>query len=139
MRIPEVVGSEVTSIEHPRGMAAKDERGRAGEDRACAYLSAQGFRILERNWRNPSGELDIIAVRGRTLIVVEVKTRRTEDYGDPLAAVDARKLAQVWRLAFAWMREHPEESRGRTLRVDVIGITGEDPATADLAHLEDVR
>ncbi|MDR2294055.1 MAG: YraN family protein [Microbacterium sp.] len=120
-------------------MAAKDERGRAGEDRACAYLSAQGCRILARNWRVASGELDIVAVRGGSLIVVEVKTRRTADYGDPLAAVDARKLAQVWRLAFAWMRQHPDEARGRTVRVDVIGITGEDPATADLVHLEDVR
>lgn len=120
-------------------MAAKDERGRAGEDRACAYLVAQGFRVLSRNWRTTAGELDIVAVRGRLLVVVEVKTRRTVDYGDPLAAVDARKLAQVWRLALGWVREHPEESRGRTVRVDVIGITGEDPATADLAHLEDVR
>ncbi|MCD2497152.1 YraN family protein [Microbacterium nymphoidis] len=119
-------------------MAAKDERGRAGEDRACAHLMAQGFEIVDRNWRTASGELDIVAVRGRALVVVEVKARRTTDYGDPLAAVDARKLRQVWRLAFAWMRRHPDHARGRTLRVDVIGITGEDPATAALAHLEDV-
>lgn len=119
------------------GMATKDELGRAGEDRAAAYLTDDGYRILSRNWRCAHGEIDIVAVRGETLVVVEVKTRRTEDYGHPFEAIDARKAQRLWRLAMAWLAAHPDEARGRRLRVDAIGLVGADPAHARLEHLED--
>jgi len=118
-------------------MAAKDEFGRAGEDRAVAYLTDDGYRILTRNWRCAQGEIDIVAVRGDTLVVVEVKTRRSEDYGHPFEAIDARKAQRLWRLAMAWLAAHPDEARGRSLRVDAIGLIGSDPAHARLEHLED--
>ena len=73
------------------GMASKDIRGRQGEDRAARHLSAQGYDILDRNWRCAAGELDIVAAHGGDLVVVEVKTRRTEGYGHPFEAVDAAK------------------------------------------------
>jgi len=120
-------------------MAEKDDRGRAGEDRAARYLEAQGYRLLARNWRCATGELDIVATRGRDLVVVEVKTRRTDWFGHPFEAVHARKRDRLWRLSCAWVLAHPEQARGRRLRLDVIGITGEDPGTAVLEHLEDVR
>lgn len=120
-------------------MAAKDERGRAGEQRAAEHLTGAGYTLLDRNWRCPSGEIDIVAVRGRDLVVVEVKTRRTEWFGHPFSAVDARKRDRLWRLACAWIVAHPELARRRRLRLDVIGITGEDPATAVLEHLEDLQ
>lgn len=119
------------------GMAAKDELGRAGEDRAVAYLRDDGYRILTRNWRCDQGEIDIVAARDDTLVVVEVKTRRTEDYGHPFEAIDVRKAQRLWRLAMAWLAAHPEEARGRRLRVDAIGLVGPDPARARLEHLED--
>ncbi|ALJ20325.1 YraN family protein [Microbacterium sp. No. 7] len=119
-------------------MADKDERGRAGEQRAVEHLTAHGYRILDRNWRCAQGELDIVAARGTHLAVVEVKTRRSERFGHPFEAVTARKRARLWRLACAWTVENPAAARGRRLRVDVIGITGDDPATAVLEHLEDI-
>ncbi|QAY61157.1 YraN family protein [Microbacterium protaetiae] len=119
-------------------MAAKDELGRAGEKRAVAYLTARGFDILDRNWRAPSGEVDVVACTGGNLVFVEVKTRRTDLFGDPLAAVDARKRARIWGLAHMWCAAHPADARGRRCRLDVIGITGSDPATARLEHMEDV-
>lgn len=119
-------------------MAVKDERGRAGEDRAAAYLRAGGYDILDRNWRCAAGEIDIVAASPRDLVVVEVKTRRTEWFGHPFEAVDARKRARLWRLSCAWIAAHPAAARGRRLRLDVIGITGEDPATAILEHIEDL-
>lgn len=119
-------------------MASKDELGRAGEDRAAAHLTARGFQILARNWRAPGGELDVVACAGAHLVFVEVKTRRTVAYGDPLEAVDARKRARIWRLAQAWCAAHPAVAQGRVRRFDVIGITGADPATGRLEHLEDV-
>lgn len=121
------------------GMASKDIRGRQGEDRAARHLSAQGYDILDRNWRCAAGELDIVAAHGGDLVVVEVKTRRTESYGHPFEAVDAAKRDRLWRLSCAWVAAHPEAARRRRLRVDVIGITGEDPATGIVEHLVDLR
>ncbi|MDU0326723.1 MULTISPECIES: YraN family protein [Microbacterium] len=118
-------------------MAAKDDLGRAGEERAVAFLSDDGYRIIDRNWRCPQGEIDIVAERDDTLVVIEVKTRRSEAFGHPFEAIDRRKAERLWRLAMAWLAAHPDEARGRALRIDAIGLIGEDPATARLEHLED--
>jgi putative endonuclease len=56
-------------------MRAKDVLGRSGEQAAADYLEAEGFRILERNWRCADGEIDIVAVDRHTFVVCEVKTR----------------------------------------------------------------
>nr|WP_175491208.1 YraN family protein [Microbacterium azadirachtae] len=120
-------------------MAAKDELGRAGEERAVAYLTRLGYRILDRNWRCDQGELDVVALHQDALAFVEVKTRRTLDFGHPFEAIDASKRQRLWRLAHAWVREHRRESLGRTLRVEAIGIVGADPAIGALEHLRDLR
>lgn len=119
-------------------MAAKDDFGRAGETRAVAYLSEHGYDILDRNWRCPQGELDIVAATDAYVAVVEVKTRRSSAFGHPFEAVDARKRRRLWQLAFAWVAAHPEQVRGRPVRVDAIGIIGPDPALGELEHLEDL-
>lgn len=118
-------------------MAVKDELGRAGEARAARHLVDEGFDVLARNWRVREGEVDIVAHDGRVVVFVEVKTRRTALFGDPLEAVDARKRARLWRLAAAWRAVHPGEA-ARPLRLDVVGITGDDPAHGSLTHLRDV-
>lgn len=120
-------------------MATKDERGRSGEHRAAQYLIDAGYAILSRNWRCAFGEIDFVAARGDEVVIVEVKSRRSDAYGHPFEAVDARKRARLWRLSTAWAAAHPDAARGRRLRVDVIGVTGEDTATAPVEHLEDVR
>lgn len=65
--------------------------GRQGEDAAAAFLQDHGCEILARNFRTPRGEIDIIAREGQSVIFVEVKTRRTERFGRPAAAVGYRK------------------------------------------------
>jgi len=120
-------------------MAAKDERGRAGETRAARHLEQAGWRVLDRNWRCPQGEVDIVAADADALVVVEVKTRRSDAFGHPFEAVDDRKRRRLWQLAFAWIAAHPDLVQGRRLRLDVIAITGDDPATAALEHLQDLR
>lgn len=120
-------------------MADKDVLGRAGENRAALYLTEAGYQLIDRNWRCSQGELDIVAVRGNDAVVVEVKTRRTDGFGHPFEAIDPRKRARLWKLAMAWAGAHPEWSRGRVMRVDAIALTGPDPATAELEHIEDVR
>jgi putative endonuclease len=118
-------------------MAAKDDLGRAGEERAARHLTALGFRVLDRNWRCPQGEIDIVAATADTLAVVEVKTRASEAFGHPFEAIDRRKAARLWRLAMAWIAAHPDDARGRSLRIDAIALIGPEPRTAQLEHLED--
>ena len=73
--------------------------GDAGERLAVSRLEGLGYRILDRNYRCPVGEIDCVAVKDRTLVFLEVKARRTADYGGPLEAVDRRKRRKMTRLA----------------------------------------
>lgn len=120
-------------------MAEKDDLGRAGEEFASQYLIAQGMRLLARNWRCSEGELDIVALDGRELVIVEVKTRTSEAFGNPLVAVTAVKQHRLWRLARAWAHANPEKSRGRSIRIDLIGVLGDPKSEASLDHLRDIR
>lgn len=119
-------------------MAAKDELGRAGENRAAEYLTRHGYTVLDRNWRCAQGEVDIVAARGEHLVVVEVKTRRSVVFGHPFEAVDERKKRRLWGLAHAWKAAHPDLARGLDIRLEAIGIIGADPAVGDLEHLVDI-
>lgn len=120
-------------------MAAKDDLGRAGEEHAAHYLTTRGYDVVDRNWRCAQGELDIVAEHGDVLCFVEVKTRRSTNFGHPFDAIDERKRERLWRLAYAWIKAHPEHGRHRTLRLEVVGIVGADPATGTLDHLVDLR
>ncbi|GAA1525743.1 putative endonuclease [Microbacterium ginsengiterrae] len=120
-------------------MAAKDDLGRDGEDRAAQHLTERGYRVIDRNWRCSQGEIDIVAEHGDTLCIVEVKTRRSIAYGHPFDAVDERKRERLWRLAYAWCRAHSEQAARRSLRLEVIGVIGADPARAAIEHMVDVR
>jgi len=81
------------------------ELGDRGEELAVRHLRSQGYRIVERNYRCRLGEIDCVAVQGRTLVFLEVKTRRTDEFGGPLEAVDARKRRRMTRLARYYAKE----------------------------------
>ncbi|MCK2036656.1 YraN family protein [Microbacterium sp. SSW1-49] len=119
-------------------MAAKDDLGRAGEERAVSHLLGLGYDVVDRNWRCAQGEIDIVAVHGDELAIVEVKTRRSTAFGHPFEAIDERKRRRLWRLAHAWVEAHAPRARGLSLRIDGIGIVGPDPETATLEHLRDL-
>ncbi|MFH8250083.1 YraN family protein [Microbacterium sp. B2969] len=119
-------------------MAEKDVLGRAGEDRAARHFESLGFTILDRNWRTAGGELDLVVASATELVVVEVKTRRSEAFGHPLEAVGDVKKSRLWRLSMAWIAAHPAAAQGRRLRIDAVGLIGPDPATATLEHLAGV-
>jgi putative endonuclease len=82
---------------------ARSDLGRAGEDAAAALLVRSGFRVVDRNFRCPVGEIDIVARRGRLLVFCEVKARRSARWGDPSEAVNYAKQNRLRRLAAAWM------------------------------------
>ena len=68
-------------------------RGRWGEDLAAGHYRRLGYEILDRNWRSPTGELDLIVRIGGTIVFSEVKARRTADFGPAASAVDRRQAA----------------------------------------------
>ena len=118
-------------------MARKDELGRRGEDAAARYLERYGWQVLDRNWRCPAGELDIVAHDRRELVVVEVKTRISDDYGHPFEAIDRRKIARLWRIAWAWCAANPQIAHGHTVRIDALGLVGAGPFRVE--YLRDLR
>lgn len=84
-------------------------------------MRAQGFTLLDTNWRCPFGELDIIAEHNDQLVFVEVKTRRTSDVGEALALVTPRKRERLLRAVYHYLEAKALESR--QWRVDVIAVT----------------
>jgi putative endonuclease len=107
-----------------------------GERSACRYLVSQGLTILDRNWRCARGEIDIVAVDGRCLVVCEVKTRTSEAFGAPFEAVTWTKRRRLRRLAGLWRDDHPEAVPGGGLRIDVISILRPPHGRAQLEHLK---
>jgi putative endonuclease len=99
---------------------AKDAVGRYGENVAARHLEDAGLRVLDRNWRSPSGELDIVALDGTELVVVEVKTRRSDACGHPAEAVTELKLRRIRRLAAEWLVAHDVHPSG--IRIDVVAV-----------------
>jgi putative endonuclease len=98
--------------------------GRYGEDRAAAYLSGKGYRILERNYSTRSGELDLIALHEGEVVFVEVKTRTNNAYGAPELAVNARKQGRMVKAALAYMRY--KKLHQLPCRFDIVAISGDD-------------
>src|SRR5262245_55301848 len=78
--------------------------GERGEDAAARYLKRQGYAILARHVDSPLGELDIVAVDGRTVVFVEVKTRQSQIAGDPTDAIDDRKQRRMSQAAIAYLK-----------------------------------
>ncbi len=97
-------------------------RGRWGEDLAAAHYVRNGCRILDRNWRSRTGELDLVVADGDVVVFSEVKARRSDRYGPAAAAVGVAKQHRIRRLAVEWLRAH--DVHGVDLRFDVVAITG---------------
>ncbi len=110
--------------------------GRAGEERVIAWYLDLGFSLVDRNWRDGRrGEVDLVFHRDQLIVICEVKTRRTDTFGDGLEAVTADKQRRLRRLAWAWMAAHREKiaelchSSNVDLRIDVAAVRlGKGPA-----------
>jgi putative endonuclease len=115
-------------------MDARRTLGATGESLAADLYRKLGFKIVDRNWRCASGELDLVVASGRLLVFCEVKTRRTDFFGSPAEAVGYVKQARLRRLAAAWMSEHGDG--WRNVRFDVVSVViGE--TEPQITHLPD--
>lgn len=103
--------------------------GAQGEADARAFLIRKGAKILEANYRRPTGEIDIIARLGRTLLFVEVKRRSSLRYGRPAEAVDRQKQAHILRTAQLYLQE--KRLADAPVRFDVIEVL-----PGEIRHIE---
>ncbi len=104
-----------------RRLFAEKPLGQRGEAAAERYLKRRGYKLLARGDRLRPGELDLVMADGRTIVFVEVKTRRSQDDGHPAEAVDAQKQRRLTRLAVTFLKRHGLlEYPGR---FDVVAIT----------------
>jgi putative endonuclease len=94
--------------------------GAYGERLAVRTLESAGLEILDRNWRCPQGEIDIVAGSAGLIVVCEVKTRRGSRYGSPVEAITQEKAERLYRLGAAWSEAH--SCADLRLRVDVVSV-----------------
>ena len=114
-------------------MADHNDIGKLGEELAVQYLIDKGYEILERNWRNVHKEIDIIARDGQDLVIVEVKTRQTDEYGNPDTAVTKQKQNRLIAAANAYLFSKRLDI---DTRFDIISIIFRDGAPV-IEHIED--
>jgi len=112
--------------------AAHIEIGRAAEEAAARMLERMGYRILCRNFRAKGGELDVVALDGEALAIVEVRYRAGDDYGGGAASITAGKRGRIVRAARALLASDPLLAR-LPARFDVVEATG--PADSLACHL----
>ena len=114
-------------------MAKHNDFGKLGEELAVNYLIGKGYEILERNWRNIHKEIDIIAKDGKDLVVVEVKTRQTDEYGEPDIAVTKKKQRMLIAAANAYILKNGLDAE---TRFDIVSIVFKDGEPV-IEHIED--
>ena len=114
-------------------MAEHIDFGKLGEELAVDYLVGKGYEILERNWRNIHKEIDIIAKDGKFLVVVEVKTRQTDEYGNPDIAVTKKKQRMLIAAANAYIFKNRLDVE---TRFDIISIVFKEGEPV-IEHIED--
>jgi len=111
------------------------DAGRAGEDAALSLYLRAGYRLVARNWRSPLGELDLVLMRGQTLVFCEVKARRGTGFGGPFEAVNERKRRKLRSLAQAFLRGMLHEPA--QVRFDVASVLLDRAGRASVNVFED--
>jgi len=110
----------MTDNNEKKKSSPRQSLGRLGERLAAARLEERGYRILERNFRCRSGEIDLVTEEGSDLVFVEVKTRRGTARGLPEEAVDRRKARKLQEVAFSYLDLH--ELPDCSWRIDVVAV-----------------
>lgn len=100
-------------------MAAHNDLGIKGEELAVIHLKKTGYEILERNWRFGKEEIDVIVTKNSWLVIVEVKTRNSDYFGEPEQSVSRAKQSHLVRAAHAYIQRKDLDME---VRFDVIGI-----------------
>ena len=114
-------------------MAQHNQLGKEGELLARQMLEEKSYKILETNWRHDKDEIDIIAMDGDELVIVEVKTRSSDYFGNPEDAVNFQKEAFLIRATEAYLEEKDLDCDSR---FDIVSIILKD-GKPDFYHIKD--
>ncbi len=106
--------------------------GQIGEEAAVAFLKRQGYHILERNFRNSLGEIDIIAKDDDTVCFIEVKTRKNEAFGSPFESVTANKQRKIIHVALSYLKAKGREESNARFDVVAVFLEGEGPERIEI-------
>lgn len=109
------------------------EKGRRGEDFAAVFLFKKGYKIIHRNWRLKSGEIDIIAEQSGTLVFCEVKSRGSLRCGSGAEAVNLRKQRKIIHTAMLYLQQY--KFQNRSCRFDIIEILDNPPEEPQIHHI----
>lgn len=109
------------------------EKGRRGEDFAAVFLFEQGYKIIHRNWRLKSGEIDIICEKFGTLVFCEVKSRSSLRYGSGAEAVNLYKQRKIIHTAMLYLQQY--RLQNRPCRFDIIEILDIPPEKPKIRHI----
>ncbi len=104
-------------------MAEHNDLGKEGEKKAADYLRAQGYKIIEQNWIFNHKEIDLIASKDNTLIIVEIKTRSNENWEHPQDAITDKKIRLIVEATEAYIMTNDIDLE---VRFDVIAVIQED-------------
>ena len=115
------------------GMSEHHELGELGESLAADYLLKNEYHLLERNWRYLKGEIDIIAEKDKQIIIVEVKTRSSDEVLRPQDAVTIKKQKEIIKTAHAYLEKKELDTN---TRFDIISIIIRNGKTS-IDHIED--
>ena len=108
-------------------------KGRIGENAAADFFRSRGYLIIERNYRNRLGEIDLIAKKKHILVFIEVKARTSTNYGRPEEAVTVVKQKKIKRTALAYMQE--KRIKDAEFRFDVIGVMFDSYSAVKINHI----
>jgi putative endonuclease len=120
-------------LAHKR-LDSKTAKGSYTEHIAFKFLVSLGYDIHAVNWRRSKAEIDIIAQHGKTLVFVEVKSRSSDDFGDPALAVSKRKQKLLVSAATLYMDEIKYD---RDFRFDIITVIGYNESSLSIEHYKD--
>ena len=115
-------------------MSKHNKIGIKGEQIAADYLLNKGYIIVHRNWRSGKKEVDIIALKGDMLVIVEIKTRTNLDFGFPEEAVNRKKQQFLKTAAYAFMSQYPQYLN---IRFDIISILLDGENINEIMHFEE--
>lgn len=134
--MPVTAMQQATPYQSESPTMSKKELGRWGEERAVDYLESKGYRILERDWRSGHRDIDIVARNVDSVVFVEVKTRHTNDYGEPYEAVNYQKRRNLLSAINHYIKYKHLDLHAR---FDIISIVAQDMEKPEIEHIEGVR
>ena len=116
-------------------MATHNELGSWGEELAADYLQGKGYTILERDWHSKHRDIDIVAQQGECIVFIEVKTRRSRDFSDPLQAINYQKQKNLRLAINHYIHYHKFDNPWRFDVITIVGRIGTE--MPEIEHIED--